>query len=163
MELGIGLGIHISCHFIYCHVQLWLGLRELGIGLMELGIGLRINSARRTVLARVSGLVFPLFLLLLKFFFFPRIFFSRYVSFSWRSLLCLSSSVYPIFSFSLCISLSLVFSLSVYVCLFSLLFYLYLSWRFHLILFSVQSTNVNVIVCNQHGCLTRQPEGQIVS
>ena len=31
---------------------------ELGIGLIELGIGLRINNARRTVLARVSGLVF---------------------------------------------------------------------------------------------------------
>ena len=30
---------------------------ELGIGLMELGIGLRNNNARRTVLARVSGLV----------------------------------------------------------------------------------------------------------
>ena len=28
------------------------------IGLIELGIGLRINNARRTVLARVSGLVF---------------------------------------------------------------------------------------------------------
>ena len=27
------------------------------IGLMELGIGLRINNARRTVLARVSGLI----------------------------------------------------------------------------------------------------------
>ena len=31
---------------------------ELGIGLIELGIDLRINNARRTVLARVSGLVF---------------------------------------------------------------------------------------------------------
>ena len=30
---------------------------ELGIGLIELGIDLRINNARRTVLARVSGLV----------------------------------------------------------------------------------------------------------
>ena len=38
-----------------------IGLIELGIGLMELGIGLRINNARRTVLARVSGLVMILF------------------------------------------------------------------------------------------------------
>ena len=30
---------------------------ELEIGLMELGIGLRISNARRTVLARESGLV----------------------------------------------------------------------------------------------------------
>ena len=30
---------------------------SLGIGLIELGIGLRINNGRRTVLARVSGLV----------------------------------------------------------------------------------------------------------
>ena len=30
---------------------------ELGIGLIELGIDLRISNARRTVLARVSGLV----------------------------------------------------------------------------------------------------------
>ena len=30
---------------------------ELGVGLIELGIDLRINNARRTVLARVSGLV----------------------------------------------------------------------------------------------------------
>ena len=37
--------------------ELGIGLIELGIGLMELGIGLRINNARRTVLARVSGLV----------------------------------------------------------------------------------------------------------
>jgi len=37
---------------------LGIGLLELGIGLMEPGIGLRINNARRTVLARVSGLVF---------------------------------------------------------------------------------------------------------
>ena len=35
-----------------------IGLVELGIGLMELSIGLRVNSARRTVLSRVSGLVF---------------------------------------------------------------------------------------------------------
>ena len=45
IELGIGL------------MELGIGLIELGIGLMELGIGLRINNARRTVLARVSGLV----------------------------------------------------------------------------------------------------------
>ena len=57
IELGIGLRIHIL---------LGIGLIELGIGLMELGIGLIgisliFNNARRTVLARVSGLVsFPL-------------------------------------------------------------------------------------------------------
>ena len=34
---------------------------ELGIGLMELGMGLRINNARRTVWARVSGLVLTIF------------------------------------------------------------------------------------------------------
>ena len=34
-----------------------IGLMELGIGLMELGIGQGIKNARRTVLARVSGLV----------------------------------------------------------------------------------------------------------
>ena len=45
-ELGIGL------------IELGIGLIELGIGLMELGKGLKINNARRTVLARVSGLVF---------------------------------------------------------------------------------------------------------
>ena len=45
IELGIGL------------IELGIGLIELGIGLMELGIGLRISNARRTVLARVSGLV----------------------------------------------------------------------------------------------------------
>ena len=38
-------------------IELKMGLIELGIGLMELGIGLRINNARRTVLARVTGLV----------------------------------------------------------------------------------------------------------
>ena len=38
-------------------IELKMGLIELGIGLMELGIGLRINNARRTVLARVYGLV----------------------------------------------------------------------------------------------------------
>ena len=41
-----------------CMIELRIDLIELGIGLMELGIGLRINNARRTVLARVSGLVF---------------------------------------------------------------------------------------------------------
>ena len=59
IELGIGL------------IELWIGLIELGIGLIELGIGLielgigliqlgivlKINNVRRTVLARVSGLV----------------------------------------------------------------------------------------------------------
>ena len=44
-ELGIGL------------IELEIGLIELGIGLMELGIGLRNYNARRTVMARVSGLV----------------------------------------------------------------------------------------------------------
>ena len=48
IELGIGL------------IEPGLGLIELGIGLIELGIGLRINNARRTVLARVSGLVWIL-------------------------------------------------------------------------------------------------------
>ena len=38
-------------------VELGRGLKELGIGLIELGIGLKMNNARRTVLARVSGLV----------------------------------------------------------------------------------------------------------
>ena len=46
IELGIGL------------IELGMGLVELGLSLMELGIGQRINNARRTVLARVSGLVF---------------------------------------------------------------------------------------------------------
>ena len=45
IELGIGL------------IELGIGLIELGMGLIELGIGLRICNARRTVLARVSGLV----------------------------------------------------------------------------------------------------------
>ena len=48
IELGIGL------------MELGIGLIELGRGLMELEIGLRINNARRTVLARVSGLVFTI-------------------------------------------------------------------------------------------------------
>ena len=38
-------------------IELRIGLIELGVGLMELGIRLRINNTRRTVLARVSGLV----------------------------------------------------------------------------------------------------------
>ena len=38
-ELGIGL------------IKLGIGLIDLGIGLMELGMGLRINNARRTILA----------------------------------------------------------------------------------------------------------------
>ena len=37
--------------------ELGIGLIELGIGLIQLGIVLKINNARRTVLARVSGLV----------------------------------------------------------------------------------------------------------
>ena len=45
IELGIGL------------IELGIGLIELWIGVIELGIGLRIYNARRTVLARVSGLV----------------------------------------------------------------------------------------------------------
>ena len=36
MELGIGLGIVISCHFISYHIHLRLGQIEVGIGLMEL-------------------------------------------------------------------------------------------------------------------------------
>ena len=45
---------HVTCHFMHYHIHVRL---ELGIGLKELGIGLRIDNARRTVLARVSGLV----------------------------------------------------------------------------------------------------------
>ena len=45
-------------------IELRIGLTELGIGLMELEIGLKINNARRTVLARVSDLVVESFLLL---------------------------------------------------------------------------------------------------
>ena len=52
IELGIGL-----IEFGIGLIELGIGLIELGIGLIELGIGLRINNARRTVLARVSGLV----------------------------------------------------------------------------------------------------------
>ena len=36
MELGIGLGIVVSRHFIYYHIHLRLGQIEVGIGLMEL-------------------------------------------------------------------------------------------------------------------------------
>ena len=53
IELGIGL-IELGIGLI----EFGKGLIELRIGRMELGIGLRINNARRTVLARVSGLVF---------------------------------------------------------------------------------------------------------
>ena len=55
-RIGVGIGL----------IELGIGLIELGIGLIELGIGLRIDNARRTVLARVSGLV--LFFCLLFFF-----------------------------------------------------------------------------------------------
>ena len=60
IELGIGL-IELGIGLIELGIglrELGIGLIELGIGLMELRIGLRINNARRTVLARVSGLVF---------------------------------------------------------------------------------------------------------
>ena len=54
-RLGLGIGlIELRIGLI----ELGIGLIELGIGLIELGIGLRINNARRTVLARVSGLVY---------------------------------------------------------------------------------------------------------
>ena len=52
IKLGIGM-IELRIHLI----ELGQDLIELGIGLMELVIGLRINNARRAVLARVSGLV----------------------------------------------------------------------------------------------------------
>ena len=38
-------------------ISVGIGLIELGIGLMALGISLRINNARRTVVAHVSGLI----------------------------------------------------------------------------------------------------------
>ena len=44
----------ISFIIIFIYGVRWI---ELGIGLIELGIDLRINNARRTVLARVSDLV----------------------------------------------------------------------------------------------------------
>ena len=48
-------------------IELGIGLKELGLGLIELGIVLKIDNARRTVLARVSGLVqFQVILLLNK-------------------------------------------------------------------------------------------------
>ena len=53
IELGIGL-IELGIGLI----EFGKGLIELRIGRMELGIGLRNNNARRTVLARVSGLVY---------------------------------------------------------------------------------------------------------
>ena len=59
IELGIGrIGLMIG------RIELGIGLIELGIGLIEIGIGLMeltINNARRTVLARVSGLIFSTF------------------------------------------------------------------------------------------------------
>ena len=57
IELGIGL-IELGIGLI----ELGIGLIEQGIGLMELGIILRIDCARRTVLARVSDLEFKLFI-----------------------------------------------------------------------------------------------------
>ena len=59
IELGIGLielGIGQKEQGIGLK-ELGIGLIEQRIGLMELRIGLRINNARRTVLAGVSGLV----------------------------------------------------------------------------------------------------------
>ena len=53
IELGIGLmelGIVL--------MEPGIGVMELGVGLMELGVCLGINNAWRTVLARVSALVF---------------------------------------------------------------------------------------------------------
>ena len=52
------LVIHSFIQFIHHYIFLRLSRIELG---MELGIDLRINNARRTVLARVSGLVLLLF------------------------------------------------------------------------------------------------------
>ena len=52
IKLGIGL-IELEIGLI----ELGIGLLKLGIDLLELGIGLRIINARRTALARVSGLV----------------------------------------------------------------------------------------------------------
>ena len=43
IELKVGLGIHVSCHFIPYHIQLRVGLIELGMGLIELRISLKIN------------------------------------------------------------------------------------------------------------------------
>ena len=56
IELRIGSGIGLVEPVIGL-IELGIGLKELGIGLIELGIGLKMNNARRTVLARVSGLV----------------------------------------------------------------------------------------------------------
>ena len=48
----------LSFHSLSCSSTVrWI---DLGIGLIELGIDLRINNDRRTVLARVSGLVMPM-------------------------------------------------------------------------------------------------------
>ena len=55
--LGIGL-IELGISLIELRIgliKLGISQIELGIGLMELGIGLRINDARPTELARVSG------------------------------------------------------------------------------------------------------------
>ena len=63
IELGIGL-IELGIGLMELGIVLMepgIGLMELGVGLMELGVGLGINNARRTVLARVSGLVFTTF------------------------------------------------------------------------------------------------------
>ena len=51
--------IHHSCYSSFYSLSYSSTVRsiELGIGLIELGIGLRIDNSRRTVLARVSGLV----------------------------------------------------------------------------------------------------------
>ena len=67
IELGIGL-IELGIGLIELgigQIERGIGLIELGIGLIELGIALiglgkgrRMNKARRTVLARVSSLVF---------------------------------------------------------------------------------------------------------
>ena len=47
----ISFRIHVTRHFIHYRILLRLGL-------LDPGIGLRIDNARRTVLARVTGLVF---------------------------------------------------------------------------------------------------------
>ena len=59
--------------FNYSSTVSWI---ELGVGLIELGIDLRINNARRTVLARVSGLVFYVEGLVLELFY---IFFCKFL------------------------------------------------------------------------------------
>ena len=54
-RIGVGIGL---IELGIGPIELGIGLIELAIGLMELGIGLGINNSRRTVLARVSGLVY---------------------------------------------------------------------------------------------------------